>query len=53
MGAEHDPNAPWNEKEIDHVVCSNCNGLGVLDPKAILWTEECPECNGEGYVEDK
>lgn len=29
LGAEFDPNAPWNQKERD--VCTCCNGEGEIE----------------------
>ena len=34
-GAEHDPNAPWNQKDPEE--CSECGGEG------------CEECDWEGH----
>jgi len=40
LGAEHDPNAPYNQPEPEFVVCPYCNAeyLG------------CPECEGSGQI---
>lgn len=29
-GAEHDPNAPWNQEDPVMVECDECNGTGYL-----------------------
>ena len=39
-GAEHDPNAPYNQSEIEYVVCPDCEGAHL----------GCPTCEGSGEV---
>jgi hypothetical protein len=43
-GAEHDPDAPYNEK--DYGDCGHCSGEGNY--KAGPLTIHCPHCDGTG-----
>lgn len=46
-GAEHDPRAPWNEKEPHYVKCEACNGKGCHWHAYNFETNEETECTEE------
>ena len=43
-GAEHDPRAPWNEKEPHQVKCEACNGNGYHYYAYNIEKDEETEC---------
>ena len=43
-GAEHDPRAPYNQRDPDN--CEACDGKGTVDRGD--GDEECPDCDGTG-----
>jgi len=46
-GAEHDPNAPWNQVEPDVEECPECEGSGTI------WDDQeltCDTCEGTGEI---
>ena len=65
LGAQNDPAAPWNEKELSFKDCpdcqevpeSNCCSAPIIltdicsDCKEHCNISECPTCGGCGYVE--
>ncbi len=66
LGAEYDPNAPWNEVEPDMETCNECGGCGkrffdedgneVTECEYALFpdkyeVEVCDYCDGTGEVE--
>ena len=48
-GAEHDPRAPWNEKEPNMVKCEACNGKGCHWYAYNIETNEETECTEEAW----
>jgi DnaJ-class molecular chaperone len=59
-GAEHDPRAPWNQR--DDAFCDYCDGCGYVNDEDN--ERDCPACSGTGlektpaeiraeYLEDK
>lgn len=62
-GADHDPNAPYNQPEEEYIICQNCNGSGYdggfvcpfcgedltkSDYPCIYYTEKkCPKCKSK------
>lgn len=49
-GAEHDPRAPWNEKEPHYVKCKACNGKGCHWHAYNFETNEETECTEETWL---
>jgi len=49
-GAEHDPRAPWNQKDDE---CETCNGAEVIECPECHDCDgsECKECDDTGKVE--
>lgn len=63
-GAEHDPSAPWNEREPKMVKCAACGGTGIryyaynfnIHREAECTQEEylrLPDEVGDAIIEDK
>lgn len=65
LGAEFDPNAPWNQKDPDYIDCPDCNAQGYIyydedgnevDEREYLKfpdkyeREKCYTCDGEGEI---
>lgn len=48
-GAEHDPRAPWNEKEPHMVKCEACNGKGHHYYAYNFHTDQETECTEETW----
>ena len=48
-GAEHDPRAPWNEKEPNMVKCEACNGKGYHWHAYNFHTDNETECTEEAW----
>lgn len=49
-GAEHDPNAPWNQEDPVMVECDECNGTGYHSIPTISSTtlkRNAPRLNGK------
>lgn len=44
-GAEHDPNAPWNQSDPETIECDVCEGTGENEDGF-----ECENCDGEGDI---
>lgn len=49
-GAEHDPRAPWNEKEPHYVKCEACNGKGYHWHAYNFHTDNETECTKETWL---
>ena len=45
-GAEFDSNAPYNQPEIEYVICNDCDGTGYDEDGF----EKCLICNGSGKL---
>lgn len=50
-GAEHDPDAPWNEKEPHKVKCEACNGKGHHYYAYNFHTDQETECTEETWLD--
>lgn len=51
MGAEHDPNAPYNQSEVEYIICPTCNGEGHFKDSYEYGDDlECVICEGSGKI---
>lgn len=55
-GAENDPNAPYNQPDVEYVVCPDCEGRGynrvniTISKDFIFNLDLCETCEGDGKV---